>query len=329
MSIIDLSTDYMGLKLTNPLVPSASPLSRSLDSALQLQDAGAGAIVMYSLFEEELRHEEEMAAKFLINQDIGHGEADSFLPFHDQYQHGLDHYLEHLAALKNSLNIPVIASLNGISLDGWVEHGKLLEQAGADALELNVYFLAADFNETSHSVESRYIELLRELRGQVSIPIAMKLSPYFSALPHFLKRLEEEGANGAVLFNRFYQPDIDPDSLKIIPQLHLSSSADTLLAMRWIAIVSGRTDLSLAASGGIHTVQDALKMLLAGADVLNLCSTLIINGPEQLSKIKSSLQDWMEQNEFSSVSELRGRLSQQFCDNPEALERANYVSMVD
>ncbi|MGR9071655.1 MAG: dihydroorotate dehydrogenase-like protein [Gammaproteobacteria bacterium] len=329
MSSIDLSTDYLGLKLSNPLVPSASPLSRSLDSAKSLEDAGAAAVVMYSLFEEELRNEEEMTARFLINQEIGHTEADSYLPFHHQFQYGLDLYLEHLAALKRSLDIPVIASLNGISLDGWVEHGKLLEQAGADALELNVYYLSTDFDETGNDVENRYLQLLRELRHSVSLPIAMKLSPYFNALPNFIKKLEIEGADGVVLFNRFYQPDIDADNLQVIPKLHLSTPADALQVMRWIAIVAGRVNLSLAASGGVHDVRDAVKMLLAGADVVNCCATLLINGPGQLTRIKSGLSDWMQRNDFSSLDDFRGRLSQRFCEHPEEIVRSNYVTVLN
>ncbi|MDD1612538.1 MAG: dihydroorotate dehydrogenase-like protein, partial [Methylococcaceae bacterium] len=224
MSRIDLSTDYLGLKLTSPLVASASPLSRSLDSAKQLEEAGAGAIVMYSLFEEELRHQEETAARFLINQSIGHAEADSFLPFDSGYQQGLDQYLEQLAKLKQSLKIPVIASLNGVSLDGWVANGKALQDAGADALELNVYYLSADIDESGAEIEARYLELLAELRRQVSVPIAMKLSPYFTGLAHFVKQLGQAGADGVVLFNRFYQPDIDLDNLQVTSQLQWSRS---------------------------------------------------------------------------------------------------------
>ena len=329
MNSVDLSTEYIGLKLSNPLVPSASPLSHSIDSARLLEDSGAAAIVMYSLFEEDLRQEEESTASFLINQDIGHGEADSFLPFFDQYQHGLDRYLEHLAALKKALKIPVIASLNGISLDGWVTHGEMLEQAGADALELNVYYIATDFNESSNGVESRYVELLRELRCKVSIPITMKLSPYFSSLPAFVRLLEREGVDGISLFNRFYQPDIDPDNMLVIPKLQLSTSADALLAMRWIALLYRRTGISLAATGGVHTSKDVVKMLMAGADVTHLCSTLLIHGPEHLKTIKDGLIDWMEQNEYASIQEFRGRLSEQFCESPDIYERANYIAVLN
>lgn len=329
MSTVDLGTDYLGLRLDNPLVPSASPLSRSLDTARRLEDAGAGALVMYSLFEEELHHEEERASRFLIHQDIGHAEADSFLPFHDQYQHGLDQYLEHLAALRQSLDIPVIASLNGVSTDGWVRHGRDLQQAGADALELNVYYVAADIEQSSGELESRYLELIRELRSQVQIPIAVKLSFQFTTVLHFVKQIEKAGADGVVLFNRFYQPDIDLDTLQVTPHLQLSTSADTLLAMRWIAILYGRVQLSLAATGGIHSADDALKMLLAGADITQLCSTLINHGPHRLAQIKAAMKSWIEEQGLHSVSELKGRVSQQHAADPAAYERANYLWVLD
>jgi dihydroorotate dehydrogenase (fumarate) len=329
MSTVDLSTDYLGLQLSNPLVPSASPLSRSLDMARRLEDAGASAIVMYSLFEEELRHEEEIATRFLIHQELGHAEASSFLPFHDRYKRGLDQYREHLAELKVSLDIPVIASLNGVSLDGWVAHGGELQQSEADALELNVYYVAADMEQSSSELESRYVELVRELRSQVTIPITVKLSSQFTTIPHFIKQLETAGADGVVLFNRFYQPDIDLDSLRIAPRLHLSTSADTLLAMRWIALLYGRVELSLAATGGVHMAEDALKMLLAGADVVHLCSALIDHGPQRLAKIRADMETWMEEQGFDSVAEIKGRVSQRHAADPAAFERANYLWVLD
>jgi len=329
MSRVDLSTDYLGLKLTNPLVPSASPLSRSLDMARQLEDAGAAAIVMYSLFEEELHHEEESTNRFLIHQDIGHAEANSFLPFHHQYRRGLEQYQEHLAALKCSLGIPVIASLNGVSLDGWVKHGRELQQAGADALELNSYYVAADTRQTSTELEARYLELLHELRSEVSIPITVKLSSQFTSIPHFVKKLESAGANGVALFNRFYQPDIDLETLQVTPQLPESTSRDALFAMRWIALMYGRVKLSMAATSGIHSASDALKLLLAGADVTHLCSTLINDGPQRLTHIKSGMESWMEEKGFESVSELKGRVSQQQSVNPAAFERTNYLWVLD
>ncbi len=330
MSAIDLSTEYMGLKLKNPLVPSASPLSRSLDSAKKLEDAGAGALVMYSLFEEELFQEEQTAARFLIHQGIGHAEAESFLPFHNNYQHNLDQYLEQLASLKESLDIPVIASLNGVSMNGWIEHGRLLEQIGADALELNVYYLSSDINESSSNIETRYLTLLTELKKHVSIPIAMKLSPFFSALPHFIKQLEQgQGADAVVLFNRFYQPDIDLDELKVNSQLHLSNSSESMLALRWIALLYGQIGLSMAATTGIHNAEDALKMLLAGADVTQLCSVLLQHGPGYLAKIEQNMRLWMEQHEFESIHEIKGELSQRRCNNPEVFERSNYITLLN
>jgi len=329
MSTVDLSTDYLGLKLSNPLVPSASPLSRSLDTARQLEDAGAPAIVMYSLFEEELHHEEEVMTRFLIHQEIGHAEASSFLPFHEQYKRGLEQYREQLASLKRSLDIPVIASLNGVSLAGWIDHGRELQQAGADALELNVYYVAADIEQNSAELEARYLELVRELRAEVAIPITVKLSPQFTTVLHFAKQLEEAGADGLALFNRFYQPDIDLETLQITPLLHLSTPADALLAMRWIAILYGRVKLSLAATGGIHSAEDALKMLLAGADVTHLCSSLMTYGPQRLAQIKYDMEIWMEEHGFNSITELKGRVSQQHAADPAAFERANYLWVLD
>ncbi|MBE0435082.1 MAG: dihydroorotate dehydrogenase-like protein [Methylomicrobium sp.] len=329
MSGIDLSTEYLGLKLTSPLVASASPLSRSLDSARQLEDAGASAIVMYSLFEEELRQQEEETARFMINQGIGFGEADSFLPFDSRYQHGLDQYLEQLAELKKALHIPVIASLNGTSLDGWVEHGKLLEDAGADALELNVYYLSTDLNESSAAVEARYLELLKTLRASVNIPIAMKLSPYFSGLAHFVKSLEQAGADGVVLFNRFYQPDIDLDDLQVTSQLQWSRSADTQLPLRWVALLYGKVGLSLATTSGVRGADDVLKMILAGADVSQMCSILLEKGPAYLENINNELIDWLEEHEYESIHEIKGQLSKQRCANPNIFERSNYIHLLD
>jgi dihydroorotate dehydrogenase (fumarate) len=329
MSRIDLGTDYLGLKLANPLVASASPLSRSLDSARRLEDAGAAAIVMYSLFEEELRHQEESTARFMINQGIGHGEADSFLPFDSGFQHGLDQYLEQVAALKQALKIPVIASLNGTSLDGWVDHGKLLQDAGADALELNVYYLSADINESGAAVEARYLELLRELRRCVSIPIAMKLSPYFSGLAHFIKSLEQAGADGVVLFNRFYQPDIDLGNLQVTSQLQWSRSADIQLSLRWVALLCGKLKLSLATTSGVHNAGDVLKLILAGADATQLCSVLLKHGPDYLATIKNDLLKLLDQYEFASIAEIKGQLSQQRCANPGIFERSNYINLLD
>ncbi|MGM0595104.1 MAG: dihydroorotate dehydrogenase-like protein [Pseudomonadota bacterium] len=327
-STVDLTTNYLGLELKNPVVPSASPLSRSLDTARQLEDAGASALVMYSLFEEELKDQQQRQDAFLLDQEMGHSEADSYLPVHAEPGNELEIYLEQIQRLKSALDIPVIASLNGVSLNGWVENGTLLAEAGADALELNAYYVAADPTLSSGEMEQRYIALLSELRGVVDIPITVKLSPYFSSLGNFVKSLEAAGANGISLFNRFYQPDIDVDTLRIAPVMHLSHSSDALLAMRWLGILHGRTQLSMAATGGIHTAEDAIKMLLAGADITHLCSTLLVHGPKQLSHILSGIEQWLEESPYQSIDQVKGVLTHQQMSDPATYERASYVKML-
>jgi dihydroorotate dehydrogenase (fumarate) len=327
--MIDFSTDYVGIKLKNPIVPSASPLTKDLDSALRLEDAGAGALVMYSLFEEELRAEEAMTDRFLLHAELGHGEADGFLPDHGQFRNGLDHYLEQLQRLKQRLEIPVIASLNGVSLSGWVALGKEMQQAGADALELNVYHVAAEAIYSGDAVEARYVSLLTELRGSVNLPIIMKLSPYFSSLPHFVKQLEQAGARGIALFNRFMQPDINLDTLRMVDQLHLSNPDEALLRMRWISILRGRTPLTLAATGGVHGYQEVMKMLLAGADVVHLASCLLQHGPAKLTQILREMETWMAEREYVSVAQLKGSMSQQNLPDPSAVARASYIRVIE
>jgi len=327
--MIDLSTDYLGLKLKNPLVPSASPLSRDLDTALRLEDAGAAALVMYSLFEEELRAEDAMLDRFLTHAELGHGEADSFLPGHGEFKGGLDRYLSHLHQLKRRLEIPVVASLNGVSPSGWVELGRALEQAGADALELNVYHVAADMHAAGQAVEARYLSLLIELRRAVSLPIAMKLSPFFSSLPHFVQQLENAGAQGVALFNRFYQPDIDLDEMRMVDQLHLSYPDEALLRIRWIAILHGRTRMTLAATGGVHSESEVLKLLLAGADVVHLASCLLQHGPDKLTEILAAMQNWMEEKEYLSIAQMKGSMSQQNLPDPTIVARASYLRVLD
>jgi len=327
--MIDLSTHYLGLKLKNPLVPSASPLSKNLDMALRLEDAGAAALVMYSLFEEELRAEEAMLDRFLLHADLGHGEADGFLPDVGDFKGGVERYLEHLTRLKSRLEIPVVASLNGVSLSGWVELGRSLQQAGADALELNVYHVAAEMLESGVGVEARYFSLLRELRSVVSIPIVMKLSPFFSSLPHFVKQLELAGAQGVALFNRFYQPDIDLDRLCVVDQLHLSYPDEALLRIRWLSILHGRTHLTLAATGGVHSHEEALKLLLVGADVVHLASCLLEHGPARLTQILLDMEHWMSEREYVSVEQLKGSMSQKNLMDPAAMARSSYLRVLD
>lgn len=327
--MIDLSTDYLGLKLKNPLVPSASPLSRDLDTALRLEDAGAAALVMYSLFEEELRAEDAMMERFLLNAGIGHSEAAGFLPDHGDFQGGLERYLEHLQRLKSRLGIPVVASLNGVSQSGWVDLGRALQEAGADALELNVYHVAADMRESGEVVEARYLSLLGELRKVVSVPIVMKLSPFFSSLPNFVGKLERAGARGVALFNRFYQPDIDLDTLCVVDRLHLSTADEALLRIRWLSILHGRTGLTLAATGGVHGHEEALKLLLVGADVVHLASCLLQHGPGRLAHILHELERWMGEREYGSVAQMKGSMSQKNLSDPAAMARSSYLRVLD
>ncbi len=326
---MDLSTTYLGMTLKNPLVPSASPLSRSLETARLLEDSGAGALVMYSLFEEAVTAEEEAMVRFLHHQDTGFGEADSFLPDHMDFPGELDRYLEQVASLKATLGIPVIASLNGVTSGGWVEHAKEIQDAGADALELNVYYVAADITQSSGAVEERYTSLLEELKRHITIPINMKLSPAFSSVGNMVKRLEQAGADGVALFNRFYQPDLDIHNLRLVPSLRPSTSNEVLLPMRWIAILYGRTHLSLGATSGVHTAEDAIKLLLAGADVVHLCSLLLQKGPQQIRHLLTDIEQWMEQQGFDSISDVRGRLSQLNVPDPSGFERSNYIQVLD
>ena len=327
--MVDLSTHYLGLKLANPLVPSASPLSKDIDSARRLEDAGASALVMYSLFEEKIVAEQQQMQRFLYEQAIGHGEADSFHPRSHQIKTYQEHYLEQVQKLKSALTIPVIASLNGTSLSGWLEYGLQLQQAGADALELNIYHLAANAEDSSEVVENRYLTILQALKAQVNLPITMKLSSQFSSPLHFTKRLETAGASGVVLFNRFYQPDIDLESLEVVPTLELSSSSEALLRIRWAALLYGRTQLSLAVTGGFHNSSDVIKALLAGTDVVHLCSALLKHGVGRLTEIISELEQWLDEHDYESIEQLKGSVSQQHAIDPSAYERANYVQVLD
>jgi dihydroorotate dehydrogenase (fumarate) len=327
--MVDLTTEYLGLKLKNPLVPSASPLSRSVDSARALEDAGAAALVMYSLFEEDLRSEAVDMERRLIDLAIAQAAAAGMHGQNFRYRSGLDLYLEQIAELKSSLEIPVIASLNGVGMNDWVAVGRQLEQAGADALELNVYYIAADVAQTPESIEGRFIYLLKSLRAAVTLPITMKVTPYFCALPSFLQKLEANGAGAVVLFNRFFQPDIDLDTLSPTDQHLLSGPSERLLAMRWISLLYGRVGLKLAASGGVYTWQDSVKMLLSGADVVHLTSALLQHGPGRLSEILAGVSDWMEEKHFATLADFRGRLSQKTWTDTSALTREGYVMLLD
>ena len=324
----DLTTRYLGLTLKNPIVPSSTPLTRDADVPLHLEDAGAAAIVMHSLFEEDVRNDERMIDRFLIHPEA-FGEASGHLPARRDYESKLDRYLAQIEHLKSRLGIPVIASLNGDSLSGWVELGRELEGAGADALELNAWHLPGSPCETGSGVEDRYIALLGELKAVVGIPICLKLSPFFSSLPNFVRRAEEAGAAGVSLFNRFFQPDIDLSTLEVVDRVQLSTSADGLLAMRWIAILRGQTPITLAASGGIHTADDALKMLLAGADVTHVASSILLNGPRLIAQMLSDLQAWLAEREYESIEQLKGSMSQRNHPNPSAFARSAYLNAID
>ncbi len=326
--MIDLSTDYLGITLKNPLVPSASPLARDPDAAKRLEDAGASAIVMNSLFEEEVTADEDRLDHLMHYQDIGHGEAASYLPAEDSYKTQLESYLEQLEGLKHSLEIPVIASLNGTTASGWTRHAKQLQQAGADALELNVYYLPTDMTQSPDTVEARYVEILSEVKKQVEIPVIMKLSSQFSSVGNFVQKLESAGANGVSLFNRYYLPDIDLETLDVIPSLTLSTSVESHLSMRWIAMLYGRVNITLAATSGIHTADDAIKMLLAGADVTHMCSALLHHGPAHLGKVLQGIEQWMEEKEYASVAQLKGSVSHDKSTDPSAFERSNYIKVL-
>ena len=326
--MIDLSTEYLGLELDNPLVPSSSPLTGELDSAKKLEDAGASALVLPSLFEEDVEHEQKQLERFVYSQALGHSEAQSYQPIPEDYSSELDSYLERLQKFKSALSIPVIASLNGVSASGWIDTGKELQQAGADALELNAYYIAADPDTTGEEVENRYLQLLSDLREHVTIPVTMKLSPQFSSLANMVVKLQQGGAHGVSLFNRFYQPDIDLETLHIKPHIELSSSMESLVRIRWIALIRGRVDLSIAATGGLHRTEDIVKALLVGADITHLCSVLLKNGPEYIAILKQELHDWLEQREYTSVTQMKGSVSKSCAINPAALEHSNYMHVI-
>lgn len=327
--MLDLTTTYMGLHLKNPLVASASPLSKKLDTVWRLQDAGAAAIVMYSLFEEQITHESYELDAYLERGTHSYAEALSYFPDLDSYNIGPDSYLEHIHRLKQTVQIPVIGSLNGISSGGWVDYAGKIEQAGADALELNIYYLPTDPNLSSTQIEDDYVQLVSDVRAKVHIPLAIKLSPFFTALPHIARRFANAGANGLVLFNRFYQPDFDLDTLEVIPNLTLSTSQELRLPLRWIALLYGRIEADFALTSGVHTAQDVLKAIMAGASVTMMASTLLEHGIGRLRSLQAELQAWMEEHEYASISEMKGSMSQQAVAEPAAFERANYLKTLN
>lgn len=322
---MDLTTTYLGLKLKNPIVPSSSPLSHTLDSMKQLEDAGAAAIVMFSLFEEQIKHETSQIEHYLSYGTESFAEARTYFPTASEYSLGPDEYIKLIHKAKHELSIPIIGSLNGVTVGGWMSYAKEIEKAGADAIELNVYYIPTDPQLTGIEVEEQYVEVLRAVRQAVKIPIAMKLSPFFSSFAHMAQRFVDNGANGLVLFNRFYQPEIDIESLEVRPNITLSTSFAMRVPMRWIAILYGKINASLAATNGIHTAEDVLKMLMAGADVTMMCSALLKNGAHYVKRVLQDIEQWMLDHEYISVQQMKGSLSQKSIADPSAYERANYI----
>jgi len=321
---IDLSTRYLGLRLAHPVVASASPLTGSIDSLKRLEDAGAAAVVLPSLFEEQIEHDEMATHNLMLYGAELSPEARGFFP-EQQFSTGPDRHLQLIADAKKALAVPVIASLNGYTPGGWTGIARQFEQAGADAIELNVYFLATNLDDSSAAVEQRYIDLVKSVAGQVRIPVAVKVAPYFSAMANMASRLSQAGASGLVLFNRFLQPDIELEDLQVAPHLVLSTSDELRLALRWIAILRGRVKASLAATGGAHTPEDVLKLLLAGADCVMIASSLLKKGPAHIGVLVRGVREWLAEREYASVEQMKGSLSQQACPDPDAFERSNYM----
>ncbi len=322
---MNITTNYLGLTLRSPLVASASPLSESVDNIRRMEDAGAGAVVLFSLFEEQIRRERETLYEHLTNNTESFPEALSYFPEPETYHAGPDQYLELIRKAKEAVKMPVIASLNGSSIGGWTKFAQKMQSAGADALELNIYYIPTDPKLTSEEVEDTYLEILRNVKSAVSIPVAVKISPYFSNMANMAKKLDEAGANALVLFNRFYQPDIDLETLEVKPNVILSTPQAMRLPLTWVAILYKRIKADLAATSGIHSGDDAIKMLLAGANVTMMTSALLKNGIGHLALVEKQLRDWMEEHEYESVNQLRGSVSQIHAEDPAAFERAQYM----
>jgi dihydroorotate dehydrogenase (fumarate) len=322
---MDLSTQYLGFRLEHPFMPGASPLVDDIDTVRRLEEAGAPAIVMHSLFEEQIRKEE--LATFVHTESHGQSfaEALSFFPPPDRYALGPHEYLEHLGRVKRAVGVPVIASLNGTTPGGWIEYAKLMQQAGADALELNVYSLETDAELPGSSVEERSLEVIRAVRAAIDIPLAVKLSPFYTCLAHFCGRVDAAGANALVLFNRFYQPDIDLEALDVSRRLELSHPSELPLRLRWLAVLSGRLQASLAVTGGVHSATDGLKAVMAGASAVQVVSALLRRGPSELRRMREGMAHWLEEHEYDSLSQALGSMSLASCPDPAVYERANYM----
>ena len=324
----DLTTNYLGMQLRTPLVPSASPLSQEVSSIRRMEDAGAAAVVLYSLFEEQLRQESLELDHHLSAGTESFAESLSYFPQASEYRLGPEGYLEHIRKAKEAVRIPIIASLNGATAGGWTEYAKKIEEAGADALECNIYSIPTDPDVSSAQVEQIYIDIVKAVKNAVSIPVAVKISPFFSNLANMAKRLDQAGADGLVLFNRFYQPDIDLEELEIRPNVLLSTPQALRLPLTWIGILYGRVQASLAATSGVHDPQDAIKLLMVGANVTMICSALLRNGINHLRYLEQGIREWMERREYESVRQMQGSMSQLKCPDPGAFERAQYMRAV-
>ncbi len=326
--MIDLSTYYLGRKLRSPLVASSSPLSKDLSNLQKLEEAGAGAVVLHSLFEEQILLDSESLDRFLNAGSDSYAESASYFPDFASYDIGPRAYLEHIRAAKRALTIPVIASLNGSTLGGWVRYAREMEDAGADALELNIYFLPASFDVSGAQIENDYCELMEAVKAHVRIPVAVKLGPFFTSIPHFSYRLECAGAGALVLFNRFYQPDFDLETLEAVPNLQLSTSDELRLRLHAVALLSSRLELDLAITGGVHTAEDAIKGILAGAHVVMLTSALLKHGIPYLRDLEAGIIHWMEQHDYDSINQMRGAMNAGAVAEPEVFQRANYLKVL-
>ncbi len=325
---VDLRTTYLGFELPHPFMPGASPLADDLDSVRRLEDAHAAAIVLRSLFEEQLEVEARALLEHAESHEESCAEARSYLPGRMAFVFGPDEYLEQVRRVKDAVRVPVIGSLNGTTLGGWLEFAKLIQQAGADALELNIYDVAADPRRTSGEIETEVVAMLQELRREMRIPIAVKLSPFYTSLPHLAARLEGAGANGLVLFNRLYQPDIDPEALEIRRRLRLSDTRELPLRLLWLGVLSAQRQLDLAVSGGVHTAVDAVKAVMAGAHAVQLVSCLLRRGPRYLATLQRELAQWLEEHGYDSLARMRGSMNLGRCPDPRAFERANYMEVL-
>lgn len=325
---MDLTTRYLGMSLKHPIVPSASPFSHTLEGIKQLEESGAAAVVMHSLFEEQINQEALILDHYLSYGSDSFAEALSYFPEASAFQVGPEEYLELIRKAKEQTSIPIIGSLNGVSSGGWIKHARLIEEAGADALELNIYYLPTNPSLAGAAVEELYLEALRSVKQEVSIPVAVKLNPYFSSIPHMAGRLAEARADGLVLFNRFYQPDFDLEQLEVTPRLSFSTSEDLRLPLTWVAILYGRVNTDLAITTGVHSYQDVLKGLMAGAKVTMMAAHLLQHGPGRIQEILNQVTEWMEAHEYESVRQMQGSMSQVHVAEPAAFERANYMKVL-